>query len=154
MNGKSKCKILKDIRKQIAQDNDIEFVTSECKYQGDCSGTCPKCEAELQYLENELRKRQATGKAIAVAGIAATLMLGAVGCTSQSTKGDLEPASNSSSSSTAETEPLMGEEEPVTDPTTTGDDVLMGEPTTEPSQDSFFDGEPGVEEGGNWGGIF
>ena len=31
MNVKSKCKILKDIRRQIAQDNDIEFVTSECK---------------------------------------------------------------------------------------------------------------------------
>lgn len=81
MNGKSKCKILKDIRRQIAQDNDIAYVTSECKYQGDCSGTCPKCEAELRYLEEELRKRQQAGKAIAVAGIAATLMVGTTGCT-------------------------------------------------------------------------
>lgn len=81
MNGKSKCKILKDIRRQIAQDNDIAYVTSECKFQGDCSGTCPKCEAELRYLEEELRKRQQAGKAIAVAGIAATLMVGTTGCT-------------------------------------------------------------------------
>ena len=56
MNGKSKCKILKDIRRQIAADNDIEFVTSECKYQGECTGTCPKCEAEVRYLEQELDK--------------------------------------------------------------------------------------------------
>lgn len=80
MNGKSKCKILKDIRRQIAQDNDIEYVTSECKYQGDCSGTCPKCESEVRYLEQELEKRLKAGKAIAVAGIAAALMVGSTGC--------------------------------------------------------------------------
>jgi len=80
MTGKSKCKILKEIRQQIARDNDIELVTSECKYQGDCTGTCPKCEAELRYLENELAKRQQMGKAVAVAGIAATFVLGAAGC--------------------------------------------------------------------------
>lgn len=80
MNGKSKCKILKEIRRRIAQDNNIEYVTSECKYQGDCSGTCPKCESELRYLEQELEKRQKAGKAIAVAGIAAALMVGSTGC--------------------------------------------------------------------------
>ena len=80
MNGKSKCKILKDIRRQIAAQNDIEYVTSECKYQGECSGTCPKCEAEVRYLEEQLRKRQLAGKAIAVAGIAAALVVTAAGC--------------------------------------------------------------------------
>ncbi len=69
--GKQTCKILKDIRRQIAKANDIEFVTSECRYKGDCLGTCPKCEAEVQYLEQQLRKRQLMGKAIAVAGISA-----------------------------------------------------------------------------------
>lgn len=81
MTGKSKCKILKNIRRQIAQENDIAFVTSECKFQGECSGTCPKCEAELRYLEQELAKRQKAGKTIAVAGIAAALMVGVSGCT-------------------------------------------------------------------------
>ena len=81
MNGKSKCKILKDIRKKIAEDNDIAYVTSECKFQGDCTGTCPKCEAELRYLENELTKRKNLGKTVAVAGIAAALVVGSAGCT-------------------------------------------------------------------------
>ena len=81
MNGKSKCKILKDIRKKIAEENDIDYVTSECKYQGECSGTCPKCEAELRYLENELTKRKNLGKTVAVAGIAAALVVGSAGCT-------------------------------------------------------------------------
>ena len=62
MKGKSKCKILKDIRKQIAKENDIEFVTNECNYKGDCLGTCPKCEAEVRYLESELEKRKSAGK--------------------------------------------------------------------------------------------
>ena len=78
--GKRTCKILKEIRKQIAENNDIEFVTSECKHQGDCLGTCPKCEAEVRYLERELEKRQKLGRTIAVAGLAVALTTSTVGC--------------------------------------------------------------------------
>lgn len=143
MNGKSKCKILKDIRRQIAQDNDIEFVTSECQYQGDCTGTCPKCEAEVRYLEQELEKRQKAGKAIAVAGIAAALVIGAAGCgmdsgTSPSTSGvdgDIAPPA-----STAQTDPTSSTDlvppgavpiEPMGDialPTDPTEGVLAGVP--------------------------
>ncbi len=69
--GKQTCKILKDIRRQIAEANDIEFVTSECRYKGDCLGTCPKCEAEVRYLEKQLRSRQLAGKLVNLAGISA-----------------------------------------------------------------------------------
>ena len=69
--GKQTCKILKEIRRQIAEVNGIEFVTSECRYKGDCLGTCPKCEAEVRYLEQQLRARSLAGKAIALAGISA-----------------------------------------------------------------------------------
>ena len=72
--GKQTCKILKDIRRQIAAENDIEFVTSECTYKGDCKGTCPKCEAEVRYLERELEKRQRLGKAAMVAGLSVGLL--------------------------------------------------------------------------------
>ena len=67
--GKQTCKILKEIRRQIAEANGIEFATSECRYKGDCLGTCPKCEAEVLYLEQQLRSRQRMGKAIILAGI-------------------------------------------------------------------------------------
>ena len=80
MSGKNKCKILKEIRQKIADENDIAYVTSECKYQGECSGTCPRCEAELQYLENELKKRQQKGIRIALAGVAAAVVVSAGGC--------------------------------------------------------------------------
>ena len=72
--GKQTCKILKEIRKQIAEENDIDLVVSECTYQGDCRGTCPKCEAEVRYLERELEKRQRMGKAAVVAGLSVGLM--------------------------------------------------------------------------------
>ena len=67
--GKTTCRILKEIRRQIAEANDIEYVVEECQYKGDCKGTCPKCEAEVRYLENQLQKRQMLGKAVVVAGL-------------------------------------------------------------------------------------
>ena len=72
--GKQTCKILKEIRKQIAAENDINLVIEECTYQGDCLGTCPKCEAEVRYLERELEKRQRVGKAAVVAGLSVGLL--------------------------------------------------------------------------------
>lgn len=81
MRGKEKCRILKEIRKKIASENDIEYVTHECKFQGECSGTCPKCESELKYLEKQIEARAAAGKRIAIAALCAGMSLGLAGCT-------------------------------------------------------------------------
>ena len=70
MFGKEKCKYLREIRKKIALENDIALVTSECTFKGECKGTCPKCEAEVRYLEQELDKRRNLGKVITLAGLA------------------------------------------------------------------------------------
>ena len=78
--GKQTCKILKEIRKQIAEENEIEFVTSECTYKGDCKGTCPKCESEVRYLERELEKRQRMGKAAVFAGMSIGTLFAATSC--------------------------------------------------------------------------
>lgn len=80
MRGKEKCKALKEIRRQIAEENDIPFVVSQCTHQGDCKGTCPKCESELRYLERELAIRQGLGKAVAVVGISASVCGGLTAC--------------------------------------------------------------------------
>ena len=133
MSGKSKCKILKDIRKKIAEDNDIAYVTSECKYQGECSGTCPKCEAELRYLEEELNKRKNLGKSVAVAGIAASLVVGSTGCASivPTQTGGSPPVQDRTTYQTEATtepttmEPLMGE--PAIDLTDPTEEELMGD---------------------------
>ena len=89
--GKKTCKILKEIRKQIAEKNDIAFVTSECRHQGDCAGTCPACEAEVRYLEQELRRRQQLGKVAVVAGLSVGLLAGLPGCNTPATP-DAAPA--------------------------------------------------------------
>lgn len=69
MFGKEKCKYLREIRKKIALENDIALVTNECTFKGECKGTCPKCEAEVRYLERELDKRRSLGKVITLAGL-------------------------------------------------------------------------------------
>ena len=79
--GKQICKILKEIRRQIAAENDINLVIEECTYQGDCEGTCPRCEAEVRYLERELEKRQRMGKVAVIAGLSLGTMLTASSCT-------------------------------------------------------------------------
>ncbi|WP_300877750.1 energy transducer TonB [uncultured Bacteroides sp.] len=73
--GKQTCRILKKIRRQIAEANGIEFVTSECRYKGDCFGTCPKCEAEVRYLEQQLGTRRRAGHNVMLAGISAGMIL-------------------------------------------------------------------------------
>ena len=69
--GKSTCKLLKDIRQQIADANGISYQPKECHHKGDCAGTCPACEAEIRYLERELKARKGNGFGMKVAGIAA-----------------------------------------------------------------------------------
>lgn len=56
-SGKEKCEILKRIRKDVAERYGLDYTPSECTHKGDCSGTCPKCDSELQELQRELDAR-------------------------------------------------------------------------------------------------
>ena len=69
MNGRDKCELLNEVRQKIAEKNNIEFTVYECTFEGDCTGTCPKCESEVRYLEAELAKKQARGEKINLEGI-------------------------------------------------------------------------------------
>jgi len=71
--GKSICGVLKTIRKQVADANDIKYEPRECNHQGECRGTCPACEAEVRYIEQQLDIRRQLGKAVAIVGISAGL---------------------------------------------------------------------------------
>ena len=90
MNGKDKCKMLKEIRRQIAEQNDIEWVTSECQHKGNCKGTCPKCESEVRRLERALERRRALGKAVMVVGVSTLVLTGMAGCRMIRGGGELE----------------------------------------------------------------
>ncbi len=80
MLGKEKCRILREIRRRIADENDIPFVTEECTHKGNCRGTCPRCESELRYLEKQLERRTALGKTVTLAALCTGMALTATGC--------------------------------------------------------------------------
>ncbi len=150
--GKEKCRILKQIRAEIARQNDIEWVVLECSHKGDCRGTCPKCEQEVRRLEAALARREALGKTIAVAGISASLALTVAGCANPfATQGHMEkgnPPENEQATKTetegssltvetlmgdvpipgGETELIDGEMPEMSAPIET-DDSLMGDVT-------------------------
>ena len=66
--NKEKCKRLKEIRKQTADKLGIDLYQTECTYQGECSGTCPKCRQEEEKLNKAL-----LGKAAVVLGVGLSL---------------------------------------------------------------------------------
>lgn len=69
MTGKEKCRLLKQIRKEIAETNGIVYLTSECSFDGECEGTCPKCDAEIRYLDSEIQRLAQEGKSISLSGL-------------------------------------------------------------------------------------
>ncbi len=81
--GKNICNELKKVRRRIAEENGIPLEVKECTYKGECLGTCPRCEAEVQYLERELVRRLSLGKVATVAGLALGLNVAAEAQTQQ-----------------------------------------------------------------------
>lgn len=109
MLGKQKCRILKEIRQRIADENDIPYVTRECTFQGECRGTCPRCESELQYLERELALRTSIKKGVTVAALCAgmagmTFMT--TGCSSSSPVPETGTETDLSGAYPSEDEPM------------------------------------------------
>ena len=67
--GKRICQALKNLRKRIADANEIPFEIEECTHKGDCTGTCPKCESELRYLMESINQRKQEGEPVVVDGL-------------------------------------------------------------------------------------
>ena len=83
-HGKSVCNTLKQIRLDVARANGIDYVPAPCTHKGDCAGTCPACESEVEYLEKEISRRHSLGKAVLITGIGLT-SLTAMASTSSNT---------------------------------------------------------------------
>ena len=56
-NGKAVCAALKQIRIDIAKSNGILYEPSICHYEGECPGTCPKCEQELNEISLQIEQK-------------------------------------------------------------------------------------------------
>ena len=74
-HGKPICDTLKSIRKQIADANDIPYAPIKCALEEDCLGTCPTCESEMRYIEDQLNIRKMAGKAVKIVGLATVMTL-------------------------------------------------------------------------------
>ena len=83
--GKSICNTLKQIRLDIAHANGIEYTPAPCSHKGDCTGTCPACESEVEYLEKEIARKHTIGKAILIAGVGLTSLASMAGTASNTT---------------------------------------------------------------------
>ena len=55
--GKEICEKLKSIRKEIAERYGLNYNPTECNHQGDCAGTCPKCDEETADIQRQLAER-------------------------------------------------------------------------------------------------
>ena len=69
---KKKCEHLREIRKNVAKAIGVELNQSECTFEGDCKGTCPKCRQEEQKLSKALLAGSAVaaGMALMLSGCA------------------------------------------------------------------------------------
>ena len=81
-HGKSVCNTLKQIRLDVARANGIDYVPAPCTHNGDCAGTCPACESEVEYLEKEIARRHSLGKAVLIAGIGLSSLTAMAGTSS------------------------------------------------------------------------
>ena len=145
MNGKDKCRILKDIRRQIAEENDIEWVVSECRHKGNCKGTCPRCESEVRKLERELERKRRLGKSVVIAGISAACIAGLAACT-----GPTPGSIFGGLTTTPPIEDIAGEIDTIAyEPTQTPgtEEDLNG--TAVPIEDIELSGDVAVEDFGN-----
>ncbi len=55
-DGKAVCAYLRNIRMALARANNIPFESEPCDFEGDCAGTCEKCDQEAAFLRDELSK--------------------------------------------------------------------------------------------------
>lgn len=118
--GKDLCDTLKTIRKAIADANGIECVPGKCTNDDECCGTCPACEAEVRYIERELKFRRLAGKAVTVAGIA----IGAASFAACSTDKLTDDGLNNSSVQVPNQNKLFGEM-PETKPSFPGGEAAL-----------------------------
>ena len=71
--SKITCETLKAIRKQVADANGIVYTPAKCDFEGVCAGTCPACESEREYIENQLSIKRKAGNIVKIAGLVTSL---------------------------------------------------------------------------------
>ncbi len=66
MDSKEICNKLKEVRQQVADANNIPLASIPCNFEGECQGTCPKCEEELKYISDALEQKRQAGEEVII----------------------------------------------------------------------------------------
>lgn len=65
MNGIEKCRLLREIRRQICLDNGLPITEEDCSNESfDCRGTCPVCEMNLLRLNKAVEELERSGATV------------------------------------------------------------------------------------------
>ncbi len=138
MTGREKCKRLKAIRAALAAKLGIDLHQVECTYEGECTGTCPKCKQEEDALNGAILHKGAAvaGAMMLATSMAACTPLGIGGLNPQGGGGSVETGSDD----------LSGYVEPEPDNGSSNNDddieVLSGEVDEQSLNDDNIDAHP------------
>lgn len=70
MTGKEKCELLRQIRRKVAEANEITMTFPPCPHADGCTrGTCPMCDKEARELAAVLSNMQASGLPVRMQGL-------------------------------------------------------------------------------------
>ena len=73
MTGKTKCELLKEIRRKICELNGLENSEADCPRADEClKGTCPVCEAQLERINSQLEAKCLRGETVIYEGLSKT----------------------------------------------------------------------------------
>ena len=72
--GRKTCDVLKAIRAKIAEANGIDYEYTECTFEGECLGTCPKCQSEVESIERQLLLKSCAGESVKLKGVASDIL--------------------------------------------------------------------------------
>ena len=61
MKGKDKCNLLKSIRIELAEVNNIAYTPHSCDNTEECPGTCDMCDAESLWLLHTMKRMEKKG---------------------------------------------------------------------------------------------
>lgn len=133
MTHREKCDELKVMRKEMADKIGIDLNQSVCTFEGECSGTCPKCKQEEKKLNKAL-----LASGVALAGVMLTA------CSVTDKENERERTRASLTEESIIEQPLGGEVEYIPD---TDDSTVLVEGEIEYNPGNDIEGDVDNEQG-------
>ena len=70
MTGKTKCDLLREIRRKVCELNGLDYSEQNCPHAEGCrKGTCPSCEAQLERINALLEDKRRRNDPVSFDGL-------------------------------------------------------------------------------------